>query len=54
MEITVMSLPLVLVRIFSTEVESLELITWRFQLNGGFLGSKGLLSHYVPLKVDTT
>lgn len=54
MKNTISSLPFVLVRIFSTEVESLELIRWRFQLNGGFLGSAGLLPHHVPLKVDPT
>lgn len=46
--------PFVLGGIFGAEVEGLELVRGRFQLDAGLLGSVRLLPHRVSLQVDPT
>lgn len=46
--------PFVLSGVFSAEVEGLELVRGRFQLDAGLLGPVRLLPHRVALQVDPT
>lgn len=48
------SLPFILGCVLGTEVEGLEFVRGRFQLDAGLLGAIRLLSHHVSLQVDPT
>lgn len=48
------SSPFILGCVLGTEVEGLEFVRGRFQLDAGLLGAIRLLSHHVSLQVDPT